>query len=195
MTATLTCQENTLAQPRKRPVRDPEFGERFVLAMALAGLKPSQLAREEGVIAGTVSAWRNGERPDDLRLPRLATRLGVSLRWLKTGEGAREGGPSEGAASTGYATPQLAPAPPLLIEEPSLRGGVGDTRREAAGDATRVAGYLVMKRIAGRTFVPAAEVITYLAAVADAAGGHAVMLPPGPETVAPLEPVPPLAKG
>lgn len=50
------------------------------------------LARSEGVRTQTVSRWRRGERPDDLRLPSLATTLRVPLNWLKTGHGERGDG-------------------------------------------------------------------------------------------------------
>lgn len=66
--------------------RDPAFARRLRTAMEEAGIRPGALARAEGVVPQTVTKWRNGEKPDDLRLPALAARLGVTHKWLKTGE-------------------------------------------------------------------------------------------------------------
>jgi len=78
-----------------RPPPDPEFRKRLRVAMEEAECTPADLIGMEGVSASTVSRWRKGERPDDLRLPQLARRLGVSLKWLKSGEGPRHATPVE----------------------------------------------------------------------------------------------------
>ena len=74
--------------------RDEGFGRRLVEEMERAGIRPTRLARDEGVDKGSVSRWRKGEIPGPLRLPRLATRLGVSVNWLKMGEGERTPAPA-----------------------------------------------------------------------------------------------------
>jgi transcriptional regulator with XRE-family HTH domain len=76
---------------------DEGFARRLREAMAQRGVRPSQLARGLNVYAGTVSRWRKGECPDDLRLPEIAAYLRVALVWLKDGVGdmeRREGEPS-----------------------------------------------------------------------------------------------------
>lgn len=75
-----------LAKSRQVPKRDPAFAERFREAMEESGWKAGKLAKAEGVVPGTASKWLRGEMPDDLRLPRLAERFGVQLKWLKSGE-------------------------------------------------------------------------------------------------------------
>lgn len=81
----LPCQGGSLS---RRSVRsDVEFGKRLRVAMAEAGVSATDLAKNQGVRVQTVSRWRRGELPDDLRLPALADLLRVSLNWLKTGQG------------------------------------------------------------------------------------------------------------
>ena len=67
--------------------RDEGFGARLREAMSRAGVRPGDLARTMGVHPVTVTRWRRGELPDDLRLPQLASCVGVALMWLKSGEG------------------------------------------------------------------------------------------------------------
>jgi transcriptional regulator with XRE-family HTH domain len=74
-----------------RAVRvDAGFGRRLKEAMARRGIRPGQLAAALGVLPQTVSRWRKGECPDDLRLPQIARYLRVALAWLKTGVGTFE---------------------------------------------------------------------------------------------------------
>jgi transcriptional regulator with XRE-family HTH domain len=76
---------------------DEGFATRLREAMSRRGVRPSQLARGLNVYAGTVSRWRKGECPDDLRMPEIAAYLRVALDWLKNGLGdmeRREGEPS-----------------------------------------------------------------------------------------------------
>ena len=54
------------------------------------GVRPGELAKAQGVSPGTVSRWRAGECPDDLRFPALAGYLRVPEEWLKTGAGELE---------------------------------------------------------------------------------------------------------
>jgi hypothetical protein len=53
-------------------------------------VRPSALAKAQKVSPGTVSRWRAGECPDDLRFPSLAAFLRVGEEWLKTGAGRPE---------------------------------------------------------------------------------------------------------
>ncbi len=76
-----------VAQER-RVRRDAGFGQRLTEAMDRRKVRPGELALSQAVGAGTVSRWRAGECPDDLRLPALATYLRVPEEWLKTGGGA-----------------------------------------------------------------------------------------------------------
>jgi transcriptional regulator with XRE-family HTH domain len=92
----------------RRSVRvDPAFGERLRQVMARRGIRPGQLAAGLGVTSQTVSRWRRGECPDDLRFPEIATYLRVALDWLKTGVGTFEptvetpGDPTAQRAPTG----------------------------------------------------------------------------------------------
>lgn len=74
---------------RSRARQDEGFGTRMRESMDAARLRPGELARVCGVHSVTVSRWRRGELPDDLRLPQLAQCLGVAVEWLKTGQGPR----------------------------------------------------------------------------------------------------------
>jgi transcriptional regulator with XRE-family HTH domain len=69
---------------------DEAFAMRLREAMDLRGVRPSALARGLHVYAGTVSRWRKGECPDDLRMPEIANFLRVNVDWLRSGTGDRE---------------------------------------------------------------------------------------------------------
>jgi transcriptional regulator with XRE-family HTH domain len=60
---------------RRAVRRDEGFGLRLIEAMDRAGVRPSALAKAQNVSPGTVSRWRAGECPDDLRFPSLAAFL------------------------------------------------------------------------------------------------------------------------
>jgi transcriptional regulator with XRE-family HTH domain len=93
--------------PRRSVRIDPAFGERLRLVMARQKIRPGQLAAALGVTSQSVSRWRRGECPDDLRLPQIADYIRVGLEWLKTGVGTLEptvqtpGGPAAQRAPTG----------------------------------------------------------------------------------------------
>lgn len=71
-----------------RSVRtDREFAKRLRVAMEEAEVTPTALAEAQEVSTQTVSRWRRGELPDDLRFPSLAANLRVHANWLKTGQG------------------------------------------------------------------------------------------------------------
>ncbi len=67
--------------------RDEAFGQRLTEAMERRDVRPGELAKAQNVSPGTVSRWRAGECPDDLRFPSLAAYLRVPEEWLKTGAG------------------------------------------------------------------------------------------------------------
>ena len=73
----------------RRVRRDEGFGRRLVEAMDRRGVRPGELAVAQDVGASTVSRWRRGECPDDLRLPQIAAYLQIPAEWLKTGAGER----------------------------------------------------------------------------------------------------------
>jgi transcriptional regulator with XRE-family HTH domain len=76
--------------PRRAVRVDEDFGDRLREAMMRRRIRPGQLAVALEVRPQTVSRWRRGECPDDLRLPEIATYLRVALEWLKTGKGTFE---------------------------------------------------------------------------------------------------------
>lgn len=127
------------------------------------------LALEAGVHPVTVSGWRRGRRPQSpAQFEWLAVRLRVPLRWLRDGEGTKD----DRDDGMGYVLREAIAIPGY----PS--GSADETRSSAAKDAERVAGEIVMRRMAGRTFMPVAEAIEYMAAIADAAAGRPIKLPP-----------------
>lgn len=64
------------------------LGDRLAAAREAAGLTQSALATRLGVRQKTLRAWESDlSEPRANRLQMLAAMLGVSLRWLLTGEG------------------------------------------------------------------------------------------------------------
>ncbi len=64
------------------------LGDRLAAAREAAGLSQSSLATRLGVRQKTLRAWEGDvSEPRANRLQMLAAMLGVSLRWLLTGEG------------------------------------------------------------------------------------------------------------
>lgn len=64
------------------------LGDRLAAAREAAGLRPQDLAARLGVRSKTLRDWENDvSEPRANRLQMLAALLGVSLRWLLTGEG------------------------------------------------------------------------------------------------------------
>lgn len=64
------------------------LGDRLAAAREAAGLSQSALATRLGVRQKTLRAWESDlSEPRANRLQMLAAMLGVSLRWLLTGEG------------------------------------------------------------------------------------------------------------
>lgn len=64
------------------------LGDRITAAREQAGLSQAEAARRLGVRQSTFKAWEaDGSEPRANRLQMLSGLLGVSLRWLMTGEG------------------------------------------------------------------------------------------------------------
>lgn len=64
------------------------LGDRLAVAREASGMTQSKLAQRLGVGAKTMRDWENdASEPRANRLQMLAALLGVSLRWLLTGEG------------------------------------------------------------------------------------------------------------
>lgn len=64
------------------------LGDRLAAAREAAGLSQTQLATRLGVRARTLRSWESDlAEPRANRLQMLAAMLGVSLRWLLSGEG------------------------------------------------------------------------------------------------------------
>jgi transcriptional regulator with XRE-family HTH domain len=93
--------------PRRAVRMDVGFGDRLREAMVRRRVRPSRMAADLEVRPQTVSRWRRGECPDDLRVPEIADYLRVGLEWLKTGQGTFEpegqtpGDPTAQRARTG----------------------------------------------------------------------------------------------
>lgn len=92
------------------------LGDRLAAGREAAGMTQAQLAERLGVRSKTLRDWENDvSEPRANRLQMLAALLGVSLRWLLTGEGGDVTPPTEEAP---------APAPAMksaLVELRSLR--------------------------------------------------------------------------
>jgi HTH-type transcriptional regulator, cell division transcriptional repressor len=68
--------------------RQATLGDRLAAAREAAGLSQSALAMRLGVRQKTLRSWEEDQsEPRANRLQMLAAMLGVSLRWLLTGEG------------------------------------------------------------------------------------------------------------
>lgn len=94
--------------PRERPPRDEGFAKRLREVMDRERVRPKDLAKGQHVNPVTVSRWRRGEVPDDLRLPLLAARLRTTVEYLQTGQG------SSTASEPGPVAPSQANAPAAL---------------------------------------------------------------------------------
>ena len=80
------------------------FGDRLAAAREMSGLKQKELAQRVGVKASTLRNWEEDlSEPRANRLSMLGGILGVSLRWLLTGEGDGVSAPDEDNSSTDIA--------------------------------------------------------------------------------------------
>lgn len=109
------------------------FGDRVTGAREAAGMTREALSARLGVRLKTVIAWEEDMAdPRANRLQMLAGLLGVSIRWLLTGEGEGPEGPGEGApeveaeaAGTGPHARLPQAALPVLAELRQLRAEMG----------------------------------------------------------------------
>lgn len=100
------------------------LGDRLAAAREAAGMTQATLAQRLGVRAKTLRDWEDDvSEPRANRLQMLAALLGVSLRWLLTGEGDDVAAPADEA--------QDAPDPRLLAALGELRGLRGEMLRIA----------------------------------------------------------------
>ena len=77
------------------------FGDRLAAARDAAGLDQKQMAERLGVKLGTYRNWEDdASEPRANRLTMLAGMLGVSMRWLMTGEGEGPDLEAEGEVSS-----------------------------------------------------------------------------------------------
>ncbi|WP_342773107.1 helix-turn-helix transcriptional regulator [Pararhodobacter zhoushanensis] len=91
------------------------LGDRLAAAREAASMTQTQLAQRLGVRAKTLRDWENDvSEPRANRLQMLAAMLGVSLRWLLTGEGDDVTPPASEEAGD-------AALKPALVEIRSLR--------------------------------------------------------------------------
>jgi transcriptional regulator with XRE-family HTH domain len=169
-----------------RSVRmDLEFGERLREAMARRRVAPGRMAHDLEVAPQTVSRWRRGECPDDLRLPEIATYLRIALDWLKRGVGDIE----PKVPTTGDHTAQRAPSAGRRREDLELRALA---IQHAAGRLDVIARLIQAYRDAGRPASPdvLAEWLDILAS--DPVNGPSLLEPPAaPGSPATARPPPP----
>ncbi len=93
------------------------FGDRVAGAREAVGMTQADLARRLGVKLTTVQAWEDDRaEPRANKLQMMAGVLGVSIRWMLTGEGDGPDGPDAGIA-------------------PDLRAALGELRGLAAETA------------------------------------------------------------
>lgn len=96
--------------------RNATFGDRLAAGREAAGMSQEQLARRLGVKLDTLRKWEEDlAEPRANRLSMLSGLLGVSIRWLLTGEG------------TGVTPPEAEPdtagdVSALMTEMRALRG-------------------------------------------------------------------------
>jgi len=76
--------------PGRAVRRDVGFGDRLREAMARRAVPPGRLAVAMNVAPQTVSRWRRGECPEQLRLVQIANYLRVTPEWLAKGLGSFE---------------------------------------------------------------------------------------------------------
>jgi len=97
------------------------LGDRLAAAREAAGLTQPELATRIGVRARTLRDWENDQsEPRANRLQMLAALLGVSLRWLLTGQGDDVPPPSASPAA-----PQDAALRMALLDLRQLRTDLG----------------------------------------------------------------------
>lgn len=135
----------------ERAVRiDLRFGARLRRAMAEKDMSAKALADQLKVGRGTVTRWRKGECPDDLRYPHLAAALGVDEGWLRQGDGEE---PKDTTMPPGRTTrpPEASSAalPPSGAGEPPEIARLRSLERRLAFFKAQLAAYRTMDESPG----------------------------------------------
>ena len=106
------------------------FGDRLAGAREAAGLSQRDLAQRLGVRLKTVAAWEDDAMdPRANRLQMLAGLLGVSIRWLLTGEGDGLDKPSDQRLLSPGAQEALAELDRLRAATAMLAADIGQVER------------------------------------------------------------------
>lgn len=106
------------------------FGDRLAGAREAAGLSQRDLAQRLGVRLKTVAAWEDDAMdPRANRLQMLAGMLGVSIRWLLTGEGDGLDQPSDQRLLSPGAQEALAELDRLRAATAMLSADIGQVER------------------------------------------------------------------
>lgn len=106
------------------------FGDRLAGAREAAGLSQRDLAQRLGVRLKTVAAWEDDAMdPRANRLQMLAGLLGVSIRWLLTGEGDGLDKPSDRRLLSPGAQEALAELERLRAATAMLAADIGQVER------------------------------------------------------------------
>lgn len=105
------------------------FGDRLAAARELSGLTQPELAQRLGVNVATLRMWENDRsEPRANRIQMLAGMLGVSLRWLLSGEGPGLNRPVADLSAT-TAGAVLADVARLRAAADALAGNLADVER------------------------------------------------------------------
>ncbi|WP_241250507.1 helix-turn-helix domain-containing protein [Paragemmobacter kunshanensis] len=111
------------------------FGDRLTHAREAAGLSVAGLARRLGVRRPLVEAWEEDQRePRANQLQMMSGMLGVSLRWLLTGEGGAEEAPPVGGPLPEEARRVMGELAQMRVEMLALVGRMGELESRLRAD-------------------------------------------------------------
>lgn len=111
------------------------FGDRLTHAREAAGLSVAGLARRLGVRRPLVEAWEEDQRePRANQLQMMSGMLGVSLRWLLTGEGGAEEAPPAGGPLPEEARRVMGELAQMRVEMLALVGRMGELESRLRAD-------------------------------------------------------------
>lgn len=111
------------------------FGDRLTHAREAAGLSVAGLARRLGVRRPLVEAWEEDQRePRANQLQMMSGMLGVSLRWLLTGEGGAEEAPPVGGPLPEEARRLMGELAQMRVEMLALVGRMGELESRLRAD-------------------------------------------------------------
>ena len=111
------------------------FGDRLTHAREAAGLSVAGLARRLGVRRPLVEAWEEDQRePRANQLQMMSGMLGVSLRWLLTGEGGTEEAPPVGGPLPEEARRVMGELAQIRVEMLALVGRMGELESRLRAD-------------------------------------------------------------